>query len=82
MSSPATPPVIERRRRLDWASLLLLCTGLVCAVLAGWLTVVRDQHPLLLVPSVLATYVGTRHLTKWEAREAPVADPTHANATR
>lgn len=67
MSSRATSPIAQHRRRLDWASLLLLSTGLVCGVLAGWLTVVRDHHPILLVPSLLAVYTGARHLTKWEA---------------
>lgn len=66
MSHHAAPPVVERRRRLDWASALLLGVGLLCGVLAGWLMLARDQHPLLLVPSLLAVYTGARHLTKWE----------------
>lgn len=67
MSHQAAPPGADRRRRLDWASTLLLSTGLVCGVLAGWLVLARDHHPILLVPSVLAVYTGARHLTKWEA---------------
>lgn len=69
MSRHPVSPVVERRRRLDYASLLLLCTGLVCGVAAGWLTFARGQHPLLIIPSLLAVYTGARHLTKWEAHE-------------
>lgn len=69
MSTPSPQSVVERRRRLDWASLLLFSTGLVCGTLAARLVVTDGQHPLILIPALLAVYVGARHLTKWEARE-------------
>lgn len=65
----ATKPVVERRRRLDWASVLLLATGLICGTLALRLVIVGDQNPLIVIPALLAVITGARHLTKWEARE-------------
>lgn len=68
-------PVVERHRRLDWASVLLMLTGLVAGGYSIWLIAVHGHHPILLIPSACAAVTGARHLTKWEAREVRPTPP-------
>jgi uncharacterized membrane protein YfcA len=69
-------PVVERRRRLDVASLALMLTGVIAGGYSGWLIATQGHHPILLIPSVCAAVTGARHLTKWEARELATASNT------
>lgn len=54
------------QRRLDAASLVLLLIGLVSGVFSYWLIADRGLNALILVPSVIAAYIGATHLTKRE----------------
>ncbi|SDS22025.1 hypothetical protein SAMN04488543_1304 [Friedmanniella luteola] len=55
------------QRRLDAAGLVLLLIGLASGVFAYWLIADRGLNALILVPSVIASYIGATHLTKREA---------------
>lgn len=55
------------RRRLDLASVALLCVGVGSGALALPLIIGGAQHPLVIVPAAIATATGATHLFKWEA---------------
>lgn len=53
-------------RKVDVPSLLLLTVGLACGTLGLWLCW-HGAHPFILIPSIVATITGARHLVKYEA---------------
>lgn len=63
------------RRRLSVSSLLLVLTGIVCALLARHLILAGDLDPLLMVPAIVATTVGAANLVVRVADRETPGDP-------
>ena len=55
------------RRRLDLASLALLCIGLLAGIISYLMIQVSGVNALVIVPSVVAVTLGASSLVKLEA---------------
>lgn len=54
-------------RRVDWASLALLLTGLATAGFSCWLIIGHGASALIIAPSIIAAAIGGGHITKRQA---------------